>query len=122
MFHSGIWLVSEISTVANTAPAAQTDAGVTLQNGMYYDDFSDDVDSIWETGRDENSEFKFSHGKYIIRGMTDSLTYHATVKFDLNIDRNFSVSASATQWGKDHDDAYGINFCGNTESDAHSHT
>ncbi len=77
---------------------------------MYYDDFSDDVDSIWEIGKDENSVFKFSHGKYIIKGLTDSLTYHATVKFDLNIEHNFSVSVSATQWGNEPDEAYGINF------------
>jgi serine/threonine-protein kinase len=103
------------------SPAAQqqTDAGVTLQNGMYYDDFSDAVDSIWDTGKDENSEFRFEHGKYIIKGLTDSLTYHATVKFDLDIARNFSVSASATQWGNEPDEAYGINYCGNTESDAY---
>lgn len=101
------------------AAPPQTDAGVTLQNGMYYDDFSDDVDSIWDTGKDENSEFKFERGKYIIKGLTDSLTYHATVKFDLNIERNFSVSASATQWGNEPDEAYGINYCGNTESDAY---
>ena len=110
---------TDISTVANAAQPAQTDAGVSLQNGMYYDDFSDDVDSIWETGRDENSIFKFSRGKYIIKGLTDSLTYHATVKFDLNTDRNFSVSASATQWGNEPDEAYGINFCGNTDTDAY---
>jgi len=92
---------------------------VSLQNGMYYDDFSEGVDSIWETGKDENSEFKFEHGKYIIKGLTDSLTYHATVKFDLDIERNFSVSASATQWGNEPDEAYGINFCGNTDIDAY---
>jgi serine/threonine-protein kinase len=107
------------AVVKTTKPPVQTDAGVSLQNGMYYDDFSDDVDSIWETGKDENSEFKFEHGKYIIKGLTDSLTYHATVKFDLNIERNFSVSASATQWGNEPDEAYGINYCGNTESDAY---
>ncbi|MBO9203411.1 MULTISPECIES: serine/threonine-protein kinase [Niastella] len=110
---------TELSPGANAKPAVQTDAGVTLHNGMYYDDFSEDVDSIWETGKDENSEFKFSHGKYIIKGFTDSLTYHATVKFDLNIERNFSISASATQWGNEPDEAYGINFCGNTDTDAY---
>jgi eukaryotic-like serine/threonine-protein kinase len=118
-----------ITPVVNATPApdvisavntpAQHDAGVTLQNGMYYDDFSEGTDSIWETGKDENSEFKFAHGKYIIRGLTDSLTYHATVKFDLDIQRNFSVSASATQWGNEPDEAYGINFCGNTDIDAY---
>jgi serine/threonine-protein kinase len=51
--------------------------------------------------------------------LTDSLTYHATVKFDLDIQRNFSISASATQWGNEPDEAYGINFCGNTDSDAY---
>jgi serine/threonine-protein kinase len=105
--------------ISKAGPAAQTDAGVTLQHGMYYDDFSDDVDSIWETGKDENSEFKFANGKYIIKGFTDSLTYHATVKFDLDIQRNFSISASATQWGNEPDEAYGINFCGNTDTDAY---
>ena len=108
-----------ISPVGNASALVPTDAGVSLQNGLYYDDFSDDVDSIWEIGRDENSVFKFSHGKYIIKGLTDSLTYHATVKFDLNIDRNFSVSATATQWGNEPDEAYGINFCGNTDTDAY---
>jgi len=118
-----------ITPVVNTTPApdvisavhtpAQPDAGVALYNGMYYDDFSDGVDSIWDTGKDENSEFKFEHGKYIIKGLTDSLTYHATVKFDLDIHRNFSISASATQWGNEPDEAYGINFCGNTDIDAY---
>ncbi len=111
---------SEMVEVASAAaPAAQHDAGVGLPNGMYYDDFSDGADTIWETGKDENSEFKFERGKYIIKGLTDSLTYHATVKFDLDIQRNFSVSASATQWGNEPDEAYGINFCGNTDSDAY---
>ncbi|WP_205514161.1 serine/threonine-protein kinase [Longitalea arenae] len=100
-------------------PPVTSDAGVSLSNGMYYDDFTGDGDSIWDTGKDENSEFKFSHGKYIIKGLTDSLTYHATVKFDLDIERNFSISASATQWGNEPDEAYGINFCGNTDSDAY---
>ncbi|THU33038.1 serine/threonine protein kinase [Niastella caeni] len=107
----------DLIPMANATP--QTDAGVTLKNGMYYDDFSEDADTIWETGKDENSEFKFANGKYIIRGLTDSLTYHATVKFDLDIQRNFSISASATQWGNEPDEAYGINFCGNTDSDAY---
>jgi eukaryotic-like serine/threonine-protein kinase len=105
--------------VAATSTPVQNDAGVTLQNGMYYDDFSEGADTIWETGKDENSEFKFERGKYIIKGLTDSLTYHATVKFDLDIQRNFSISASATQWGNEPDEAYGINFCGNTDSDAY---
>lgn len=107
------------TALQSVAAPPQTDAGVSLQNGMYYDDFSDDVDSIWDTGKDENSEFKFERGKYIIKGLTDSLTYHATVKFDLDIERNFSVSASATQWGNEPDEAYGINYCGNTDSDAY---
>jgi eukaryotic-like serine/threonine-protein kinase len=106
----------EAEAAANTA---LNDAGVSLQNGMYYDDFSEGADTIWETGKDENSEFKFERGKYIIKGLTDSLTYHATVKFDLDLQRNFSISASATQWGNEPDEAYGINFCGNTDSDAY---
>lgn len=100
-------------------PAPEDDEGVPLPNGTYIDDFSSDDDSIWDIGKDENSEFKFSHGKYIIKGLTDSLTYHATVKFDLDIERNFSVSASATQWGNEPDEAYGLNFCGNTDTDAY---
>jgi serine/threonine protein kinase len=109
----------ETELVAATSRAIQNDAGVTLQHGMYYDDFNDGIDTIWETGKDENSEFKFERGKYIIKGLTDSLTYHATVKFDLDIQRNFSISASATQWGNEPDEAYGINFCGNTDTDAY---
>lgn len=107
------------NVIAAVNTPEQRDAGVTLQNGMYYDDFSDDADSIWDTGKDENSIFKFEHGKYVIKGLTDSLTYHATVKFDLDIQKNFSISASATQWGNEPDEAYGINFCGNTDIDAY---
>jgi serine/threonine protein kinase len=111
------------SPVANVIQAShtdeQTDVGVSLQNGMYYDDFSEDVDSIWETGKDANSEFKFQHGKYIIRGLTDSLTYHATVKFNIDTEKNFSISASATQWGNEPDEAYGINYCSDTDSDSY---
>ncbi|WP_207515209.1 serine/threonine-protein kinase [Longitalea luteola] len=120
---------SLVTPVANTGPepvmipadepVAQEDAGVSLPNGTYYDDFSGEAESIWDIGKDENSEFKFSHGKYIIKGLTDSLTYHATVKFDLDLEKNFSISASATQWGNEPDEAYGLNFCGNTDSDAY---
>jgi serine/threonine-protein kinase len=97
----------------------QKDPGVELQHGMYYNDFSDDADSIWETGKDANSEFKFENGKYLIQGFTDSLTYHATVKFNLDIQKNFSMSASASQWGNQPDEAYGINYCGDTDSDSY---
>jgi serine/threonine-protein kinase len=99
--------------------ADQADAGIDLQNGMYYDDFSDDADSIWETGKDANSEFKFENGKYLIQGFTDSLTYHATVKFNLDIQKNFSISVSASQWGNQPDEAYGLNYCGDTDSDSY---
>jgi len=97
----------------------QRDPGIELQHGMYFDDFSDDADSIWETGRDANSEFKFENGKYLITGFTDSLTYHATVKFNLDIQKNFTISASASQWGNSPDEAYGINYCGDTDSDSY---
>jgi serine/threonine-protein kinase len=51
--------------------------------------------------------------------LTDSLTYHATVKFNLDVQKNFSMSASATQWGNAPDEAYGINYCGDTDNDAY---
>jgi serine/threonine-protein kinase len=116
-------LVHTVSSVVRNMPIAAADQpqddGVPLQNGMYFDDFSDDVDSIWENGKDANSEFKFQNGKYIIKGLTDSLTYHATVKFNLDIQKDFSMSASATQWGNEPDEAYGINFCGDTDNDSY---
>jgi serine/threonine-protein kinase len=124
---------SLVTPIVNTTPSAsvpqitqhvdaaedQKDPGVALQHGMYYDDFSDGVDSIWDTGKDANSEFRFENGKYVIKGFTDSLTYHATVKFDLDIQKNFSISASATQWSNTSDEAYGINYCGNADSDSY---
>lgn len=102
-------------------PDAQVNAdpGVPLLNGIYYNDFSNDQDSLWLPGRDEYSEFNFLDGKYVMTGLTDSLSYSASIKFNLDIQKDFSVMANTAHWGDSTGDPFGINFCGDEEADAY---
>lgn len=93
--------------------------GITLNNGIYYNDFSDPNDSMWDIGRDETSEFNFADGKYVMKGLTDSLSYSTAVKFNLDIQKDFTITANATHWGQSTGDPFGINFCGDREEDSY---
>lgn len=95
------------------------DPGITLNNGIYYNDFSDPYDSLWDIGKDETSEFKFRDGKYVMKGLADSLSYSTSAKFNLDIEKDFTITANATHWGQSAGDPFGINFCGDQEQDAY---
>jgi len=94
-----------------------TDPGVSLVNGVYYNDF-DQQDTLWETGRDENSEFILLDGKYIIKGFKDSLSYSSAIKLNMDMEKNFSVTATAMHSGEAAGDPFGIIFCGDETQDA----
>ncbi|WP_315820334.1 hypothetical protein [Paraflavitalea speifideaquila] len=63
--------------------------GIPLNNGIYFNDFSDPQDSVWDIGKDETSEYNLKDGKYIMKGLADSLSYSTTVKFNLDIQKRF---------------------------------
>jgi eukaryotic-like serine/threonine-protein kinase len=92
---------------------------VDLNNGYYYNDFSDAQDTVWDIGRDETSEFNYKDGKYVMKGLADSLSYSSAVKFNLDIEKDFAISANATHWGRGGSDPFGINFCGDLEQDSY---
>lgn len=92
---------------------------VNLDNGYYYNDFSDAQDTVWDIGRDETSEFNYKDGKYVMKGLADSLSYSSAVKFNLDIEKDFAISANATHWGHGGGDPFGINFCGDQEQDSY---
>jgi eukaryotic-like serine/threonine-protein kinase len=98
---------------------AATESGVELVNGIYYNDFSNEKDSLWHPGKDENSEFNFQDGKYVMTGLTDSLSYSASIKFNLDIQKDFTVMANTAHWGDSTGDPFGINFCGDENEDAY---
>jgi eukaryotic-like serine/threonine-protein kinase len=93
--------------------------GIPLVNGIYFNDFSDQQDTLWDTGKDDNSEYNLKDGKYTMKGLADSLSYSTSVKFDLNPQKDFTITASATHWGEAASDPFGINFCGDQEQDAY---
>jgi serine/threonine-protein kinase len=96
-----------------------TDPGVPLINGIYYNDFSNGEDSLWRPGADENSQFNFLDGKYVMTGLTDSLSYSSSIKFNLDTQKDFTVAANTAHWGDSTGDPFGINFCGNEDEDAY---
>lgn len=109
-----------------TFPAANTavqetpaPAAVELPNGVYLDDFSSAQDSMWDTGRDENSEYSLFDGKYVMTGFADSLSYSSSVKFNLDIQKDFTIAAYAAHLGDSTSDPFGINFCGDEDQDAY---
>ena len=91
--------------------------GVPLVNGMYYNDF-DQQDSLWNTGRDDNSEFILLDGKYTMKGFRDSLSYSSFIKLNMNTEKDFTVAATATHLGEGDGDPFGIIFCGDETRDA----
>lgn len=100
-----------------TEEVTDNNAGVPLVNGIYYNDFSNERDSLWHPGKDENSEFNFIDGKYVMTGLIDSLSYSSSIKFNLDITKDFTVVANTAHWGDSAGDPFGINFCGNEEED-----
>jgi serine/threonine protein kinase len=105
--------------IGEDEPPAPATPGVELVNGIYYNDFSNDKDSLWHPGKDENSEFNFMDGKYVMTGLTDSLSYSASIKFNLDIKKDFTVVANSAHWGDSTGDPFGINFCGDEDNDAY---
>jgi eukaryotic-like serine/threonine-protein kinase len=101
---------------ANTGTVLN-DPGVPLTNGMYYSDF-DKQDSVWNTGRDDNSEFILLDGKYTMRGFNDSLSYSSFIKLNMDTEKDFTVAATATHEGAGSGDPFGIIFCGDAAQDA----
>lgn len=106
-------------TMPETTAEPAFEPGIDLVNGMYFNDFSDPQDSSWDLGRDDNSEYNVVEGKYIMKGMADSLSYSSSVKLNLDTDKDFSITANVTHMGGSGDDPYGINFCGNKEQDCY---
>jgi eukaryotic-like serine/threonine-protein kinase len=100
----------------NTATAAGS-PGVPLVNGMYYNDF-DRPDSLWSTGKDDNSEFILLDGKYTMKGFNDSLSYSSFIKLDMDTEKDFTVAATAAHQGVGTGDPFGIIFCGDEAGDA----
>ena len=92
--------------------------GIALNHGIYYNDFSEPVDSVWDIGRDETSEFNLADGKYVMKGYADSLSYSTAVKFNLDTHKDFTMSVNATHWGDSAGDPFGLNFCGDQQQDA----
>ncbi len=91
--------------------------GTPLVNGMYYNDF-DRQDSIWNTGRDDNSEFILLNGKYTMKGFNDSLSYSSFIKLEMDTEKDFTIAAAATHEGEGSSDPFGIIFCGDESRDA----
>lgn len=104
--------------IPDATPVAN-ESGVELINGIYYNDFSNEKDSLWHPGKDENSEFNFQDGKYVMTGLTDSLSYSASIKFNLDINKDFTIVANTAHWGDSTGDPFGINFCGDEDADAY---
>lgn len=102
---------------SENAEPVSTDPGTALVNGMYYNDF-DQPDTIWNTGRDANSEFILLDGKYTMKGFNDSLSYSSFIKLNMDTDKDFTIAATATHEGAGNSDPFGIIFCGDDSRDA----
>ena len=103
--------------VTGNANAAFSDAGTPLVNGMYYNDF-EEQDSLWSTGKDDNSEFILLDGKYTMKGFNDTLNYSSFIKLNMNTSKDFTVTAAAAHEGVASGDPFGIIFCGDETRDA----
>lgn len=105
------------SVTTGDAGTAIINPGVPLVNGMYYNDF-DQHDSLWNTGRDDNSEFILLDGKYTMKGFRDSLSYSSYIKLNLDTEKDFTIAATASHEGEASGDPFGIIFCGDETRDA----
>jgi len=110
-------------TSTTESPAGQVvvpvNRGVELNHGIYFNDFSDPKDSAWDVGKDNNSEYSMTDGKYVMKGLSDSLSYSTALKFDLNVQKDFSIAANTMHHGEGGADPFGINFCGDQQQDSY---
>ncbi len=117
VLHSNTNNQTVIVPVVSVTPEVRK--GVALTNGIYYADFSDPRDSVWDTGRDDNSDFNLSDGKYVMKGNSDSLSYSSSVKFNMDIYKDFTIAASTLPMNENTGNPFGLNFCGDEEHDSY---
>jgi len=81
-----------------------------VKDQFFFDDFNDPTSTLWNKGRDDQKEFAFENGKYIIRGYDSNFTYQSTRNFDIDFDKDWSVSVSASRLSGAASDGFGLNF------------
>jgi serine/threonine protein kinase len=94
-------------------------AARSVANQLYFDDFSNDQDSTWDIDKDQQREFAFENGKYVIKGYDSSFTYHSTKPFNIDISKDFTISVNARRRQGKSADGFGINYLGDIEKDAY---
>jgi serine/threonine protein kinase len=114
------------TTAAATNPLAlmepggmNEDGGITMVNDIYYNDFSNKDDSIWKN-EDTGNEFYINNGKYIISGDDDNFTFHSSIKVNIDIQKDFNISATATRQEGSTNFGFGLNYCGDTDADKYA--
>lgn len=114
------------STAAATTPFIMSeetgtveDGGISMVNDIYYNDFSNGDDSIWKNENTDN-EFYINNGKYVIKGDDDNFTFHSSIKVNIDIKKDFNISATATRHEGTTNYGFGLNYCGDTEADKYA--
>lgn len=102
------------SPVRNTSFAVKP-----AKNDFFFDDFSDPKTTQWNKGSDEQKEFAFEKGKYIIRGYDSNYTYQSTRYFDINTDKDWTVSVGASRESGSAPDGFGLNYLSDPNREAY---
>lgn len=81
-----------------------------VKDQFFFDDFNDPASTQWNKGKDEQKEFSFENGKYLIRGYDSNYTYQSTRYFDIDPDKDWSLSVSASRLSGSAPDGFGLNY------------
>ncbi len=107
-----------------TVPVSHSNPGVQypvhpVKDRFYFDDFSKPGDSGWEKGGDAQKDFVFENGKYLIKGYDSNYTYQSTQRFDINTDKNWSVTVNASRLGGSAPEGFGLNYLSNPDKESY---
>lgn len=90
-----------------------------VKDQFFYDDFSNSRATPWDKGKDDQKEFAFENGKYLIKGYDSNFTYQSTRYFDIDTDKNWSVTVNASRNSGTAPDGFGINYLSDPNREAY---
>ncbi|MFT4023444.1 MAG: serine/threonine-protein kinase, partial [Flavihumibacter sp.] len=90
-----------------------------VKDQFFFDDFDDAASTRWNKGRDDQKEFALENGKYLIRGYDSNFTYQSTRHFNIDVNKDWSVSVTASRLSGSAPDGFGLNYLSDPDQETY---
>ncbi|GAO41058.1 serine/threonine protein kinase [Flavihumibacter petaseus] len=89
-----------------------------VKDQFFIDDFSSPGNG-WIREKDDQKEFAYENGKYVIKGYDSNYTYQSTRYFDIDLNKNWSVAVNMNRRSGNEPDGFGLNYLSDPEKEAY---